>query len=1484
MMAGAFVVGCYFTLSQVLIPMIRALTETTTEMPVDVAFNRGVADTLAGYEDGGGATYVLASEVTLDKTADWWQTAFTKKKQLTLRNLSTAPLASESATTQQITVNTKELYDAGSLQANCQDLRVVFVATQSANMRTELPRSFYPASGATNCSDSTATTVAFPLQEALWANGGSDSNYELYYGNASVGQGEYPRTKAVTGAASLTVPDDDSLSSTSMTMTYWVRWTASFGWQVIGKYNPSNPDALNEYLFQSNGDGRWYIRINNTSVSYAQNSGQLLDVTYDKWHHIAITYNATNSNLKIVQNFDRVLLNVTRSFSMTPTADNLRVDSWGSNTSVDDIRLWNVALTDAQIQERAGVNLNESDPLFEHLTGYWKLDEGSGTAVTDRSSFGNNGTLSSSAWTSGLIDTGYSVGSGLSKAATLVCPFNGTTTCVGGETPTTATGAIRYSGGSAVSFDGYDDMVSGTGVDVQDFTFQTWLKPNFLSASPSYAQIFNVPNRTVVYIYNSNVYVYIMTSSGWQTYSYSTGNTVGVWQHLAVSFNNDARTVRFYKDGVYKGQSTIGTLPISTVATTSWIIGKQGTQSYAYNGTLDEIILHDRVLTDEEISSTYTNINSTLDAHTKLLLHFDENGDDPRNTGKAIDSSGNGNHGTITGAKYVGGLVGVDASTSDTGQLPMQSTAGHQGVFIEEGTTNLITNPSFEHSTYNTNWGTNYFNYATASATFTPSMAKRNSAGPFAAGFMSQGSLSGTNADSIQLPAPNQPSEIISGYFAKNMDQNQGSIVFWITPEWNGNDGINHVIFSETAYGSVGLNKAANNNLTFSINYSSVSVSASNWVAGTTYAVVCRWDTKNSLDGTNYMSISVDDVHTFGKSSSFGPGGWQNMYLGGATNAIIEGFTIYRRPLYDGQFGVDAGNGDEIAKIYDSDLNNGNGISSQDPTLVTGSWDVTFALPTNTSAGALATGTGNAWSHPHASNLLYTSTTNTGGYMMNGTASNDGWSEIPWYKVGGASGVVAAYQPIGAANLSDSYINKANPGTYNASLGVAPTLDTATGWSFDGTQWLDTGYAPSHPASMIARFSDVGNGADVLIGSSTATQWQWFSLVPAYISERYYTYGPTWAPTIYSILNAGVMAVTADRGYLNGAPDGLAIDGTTLGTQRTIYIGSLNETQTGSSRKISGKIQALAIYNSTLGGDQVANVTDAMEALDSDGSYLTTSALATNEKIFSGGYKYTSSGANQGISRSFVATDGGDYVLRAVGHSDGICNPQVKITRADGTTEISHLNGSTSSTRTDPDVYVFTWESPATEANHVQLINTASSGTCFWHQVEVYNNLITNPSMETFQGSTPDVPVGFSTGDLDAGDTEQELAIVHSGLSSIKFMPSASSGESVAPTFSQTANNFYSTGVTGYGFGGSELRFWFTNNTNLHLQYQTSLSGQGQILIPTSTNTWQSAMGVFRAATSNVNLNRPLISSTTSSGGTRFVDDMYSKLKTKCQI
>lgn len=96
--------------------------------------------------------------------------------------------------------------------------------------------------------------------------------------------------------------------------------------------------------------------------------------------------------------------------------------------------------------------------------------------------------------------------------------------------------------------------------------------------------------------------------------------------------------------------------------------------------------------------------------------------------------------------------------------------------------------------------------------------------------------------------------------------------------------------------------------------------------------------------------------------------------------------------------------------------------------------------------------------------------------MLSMPAVHGGQAVTPWYLAGGVAKAtcLAAYQAIGAASLAESYVNLANPGTYNLSGGVAPTWAAETGWTFDGSsQYKLTGITPAAGAaqtmSMIAR-------------------------------------------------------------------------------------------------------------------------------------------------------------------------------------------------------------------------------------------------------------------------------------------------------------------------------------------------------------------------------------------------------------------------------
>ncbi|HAU98603.1 MAG TPA: hypothetical protein DCW55_00025 [Candidatus Pacebacteria bacterium] len=803
---------------------------------------------------------------------------------------------------------------------------------------------------------------------------------------------------------------------------------------------------------------------------------------------------------------------------------------------------------------------------------------------------------------------GYTVGG---ATATLACAFDGGTTCADGETHGTATGAIRYQNNSALSFDGKNDYVSMSRPTVTNqLTVEAWV---YHTQSTGNQAIWggNTAGYNRLYLSGNTLSGGLNVPTTSCSNKLFAGGTVPVntWTHVALTY--DGSIMRLFVNGtptascVASGNVTLDN-PINVGLAEAWGV-------FYGNGMIDEL----RMSNVARYSGAFTpqTYPYESDNNTLILYHFDENGDDPRNSGKAIDASGNGYHGTIAGAKYV-----TDSS------LPSGAYASHGGVLIEESVTNLVSNPSFEHATFSTNWTPSHFTYATASATFTGAMAKRNSAGPFAAGVMSQGIYSNaTSPDIISASSGTQ----ISGVFYSNYDPSQGSIVFWITPEWNGNDGKKHAIVKQYQAAIGAVYKETDNYLYYNLGWNVfVKVDVSSWTAGSTYNVVIRWDRDVKLDGTNYLSMTVNDSATFMTTSMGGSVYNGNSLVIGSdevnsADALIEGLTIYRRPLFDGTYGIDVGNGDEINQIYSAG-------TGKDPTLVTGSWDVVFALPTSATAGTLSTGTGNAWSMPHSSNLLYTNTTNTGGFMLNGTYTSDG-------------------------------------------------------------------------------FADIGT--------------------------------------------------------------------------------------------------------------------------------VTVSALSTASKIFAGGYAVNSPQWG-GIYRDITVTAGQDVVIRGIAHSDGTSQPQLILYDQTNGAEIGSLYGTTSSTRADPDVLLFTGEAPANCTTvRVKLVNaSATASTVNWHQVEVYANLMNNPSMEGVDAD-PFIPAGWTNGGVSTGAGIRDTTSYNSGSNSFKLNRTIASSyvgiyQSIA---SATQGIYYSVGYwtnyesgqayIGSGSNSGYIKQATYNTTNMHSISSTSQDG-----------------------------------------------------------
>lgn len=199
----------------------------------------------------------------------------------------------------------------------------------------------------------------------------------------------------------------------------------------------------------------------------------------------------------------------------------------------------------------------------------------------------------------------------------------------------------------------------------------------------------------------------------------------------------------------------------------------------------------------------------------------------------------------------------------------------------------------------------------------------------------------------------------------------------------------------------------------------------------------------------------------------------------------------------------------------------------------------------------------------------------------------------PWYRAGGAPQPVAAYQAKGAGSLADSYVNLASPGVYNLVPSGTPGWDTASGWSFNATQYLATGIVAAADYTIMARFTKAmgATGAPIgQVGAGDSRHWLQFIA-----GGKYYGYGSFFSSG-QGDSTGGVMAMAGPSGYFNGVNLPGGSGGVWSGAGVAYHIGARNNNGV-TQNYYTGNIQAVAIYNTVLTAQQVAAVTSAMQAL-----------------------------------------------------------------------------------------------------------------------------------------------------------------------------------------------------------------------------------------------------------------------------------------------
>lgn len=218
-------------------------------------------------------------------------------------------------------------------------------------------------------------------------------------------------------------------------------------------------------------------------------------------------------------------------------------------------------------------------------------------------------------------------------------------------------------------------------------------------------------------------------------------------------------------------------------------------------------------------------------------------------------------------------------------------------------------------------------------------------------------------------------------------------------------------------------------------------------------------------------------------------------------------------------------------------------------------------------------------------------------------------SAIPWYLEGGIpeSGNYTVYDPWSAPDLTSSYINLANPGTRNATPGVAPTLNF--GWDFNGsTQYLNSGHTITSTTTIIIQHEGAINSDGYLFGTSGTGPTRRFTLQPDTSTTIRLELGSSTFTTI-SDISSGISAVTSAKFYRQGIEDpGVSVTWAGGSISQPLFIGAQNNGLGVATVFFSGRILRIAIYDFVLTQAQIRAVVDR---LMEDGETLSTTYVNT---------------------------------------------------------------------------------------------------------------------------------------------------------------------------------------------------------------------------------------------------------------------------------
>ena len=360
------------------------------------------------------------------------------------------------------------------------------------------------------------------------------------------------------------------IMSSNATLSLWFKMSPISDYKFLFSTKSNETDRLSVFTATN---GRIVIQVLNGS-----NNAYVTTLDYDdnKWHHLVFVRNGntiTNGILYIDNN--PVGIASWGNFGSDSTNNVIGIYeqtlSYPFNGLIDDVRVYNRALTAAEIQAlyKSG-QAKFASPSGTGLVGYWSMDEGSGSYATDSSGNKNTGILT-----------------------------NGPTWVDGKR-------------GKALNFDGSNDYVSignpQSGVldfGTNSFSYGSWIYNTKLTSSDGipvgkynggYGPGYDIELRT------NKMTVLVYDGTAYKGVSLTTSPPLNKWVHFFAVVDRATNYLKGYKDGVFIGQTDISTLG-SVSSSNSLRLNGYG-PSY-WGGLIDDVRIYNRALTPSEVEGLY---------------------------------------------------------------------------------------------------------------------------------------------------------------------------------------------------------------------------------------------------------------------------------------------------------------------------------------------------------------------------------------------------------------------------------------------------------------------------------------------------------------------------------------------------------------------------------------------------------------------------------------------------------------------------------------------------------------------------------------------------------------------------------------------------------------------------------------------------------------------------------------------------------------